>query len=189
MFFRRGQVLEINTINGVAFAKVKIAGGTTIDGVLVTYPHNTSSKPFIEADSDTNQILISKAPNGQLYGKLYNVPLQNTDLVAGEYQAGNARAGSKIFFNKDGNITITTPAGNSITIKEGGDIEILNTSGDINVLGSNTVSINGQTVELGNNTAAVLNLLATMTVDTTTSNAAQPVIVVASGQTTDKVKA
>ncbi len=188
--FARGHILEINTIDGKDFAKVTIAGNVTIDNVLIVYPHNTSSKPLLEDRStDTNQILLLRSIDGQVYGLPYNIPLQNSTLKAGGYEAGNLGKGNKILFDEGGNIIISNPNGNFITLNEGGKIEIFNASGDIDLLSSSDVSIDGQSIDLGNATAAVLNLLATMTVDTTTSNPTQPVVVVTSGQTTNKVKA
>lgn len=178
--FARGHILEINTVDGQDFAKVTISGNVTIDNVLVVYPYNTSSKPLLEArETDTNQILLLNSVDGQVYGFPYNIALQNSSLNAGEHEAGNLEKGNKITFNEDGDIIITTPAGNIINIEEGGDI---------NITSNAKVVIDGTAIDLANATSAVLNLLATMTVDTTTSNPTQPVVIVTSGQISDKVK-
>lgn len=179
--FARGHILEINTIDGKDFAKVTISGNVTIDNVLVVYPYNTSSKPLLEdRNTDTNQILLLNSVDGQVYGFPYNIALQNSSLNAGEYEAGNLKKGNKITFNESGDVVITTSAGNIINIKEGGNI---------NITSSAKVVIDGTAVDLADATSAVLNLSATMTVDTTTSNPAEQVVIVSSGQISDKVKA
>ncbi len=176
MFFTRGQILEINTISGTDFATVIIAGDVIVGGVLIVYPYNTTSKPLIESsDIDTNQILLFKGVNGQIYGEPYNIPLQNPNLLPGEYEIGNQKKGNKIIFKANGDIKIVTPTGTAINIIEGGDIEITG----------------GGDVKLGDASSAVLNLLATMQVTVTGGSSAgtYPVSIITSGQTADKVKA
>ncbi len=183
----KGKILE--TTQGGRFAKVETIGGQIISNVLLIFPHNSMSRPNIgDDDTDTNLVLLLQSINEDNYfGLPYNVLLQ-PELEIGEYINGNLNKGNTIFFDKDGNITITSPSGNSIKINEGGKTEIFNNSGNIEILGSNNVSVDGQDLDLGDATAAILNTSATMTVDTTTSNPAQPVVIVTSGQTADKVK-
>ena len=177
MFFVRGQILSVETIDSIDYARVKTSGADNPLTVLLIYPYNTFSKPLIEESGDTNQILIFRGINGQLFGVPYNVPLQNAiaSLQAGEHAVGSAQTGNKIIFKVNGDIEITTPSGTKVNLLESGDVEID---------GSNEV-------RLGGASSAVLNLLATMqvTIPGGSSAGTYPVTILTSGQTVDKVKA
>ncbi len=135
--FARGHILEINTIDGVDFAKVTVAGNVTIDNVLVVYPHNTSSKSLlVDRSIDNNQILLLRGIDGQVYGHPYNIPLQDSSLKAGEYKIGNSQGTNNILFKADGSIVISNNI-TSVTLQANGNIELDAGSGKIAI--DNTV--------------------------------------------------
>lgn len=181
----KGKILEttiIENTQGGLFAKVQTVGGQIIDDVLLLYPPNTTSRPQIgDADSDTNLVLLLKSStDDNIYGLPYNILLQPS-LEVSEYIAGNFVKGSKIFFDKDGNVIIATANGNTIIINDEGDIEIM---------GSSKIVINGSAIEIGGAVSPALNKLASMTVTVPGGSSAgtYPVLIVTSGQTADKTK-
>ena len=66
--FTRGHILEVNTVDGKDFAKVTIAGSADpIDGVLIVYPANTSSKPLFKLITEKQFLENCKRINNSLF--------------------------------------------------------------------------------------------------------------------------
>ncbi len=181
----KGKILETTVIEntqGGLFAKVLTVGGEIFPDVILLYPPNTTSRPQIgDTDTDTNLVLLLKSStDDNIYGLPYNILLQPS-LEVSEYIAGNFVKGSKVFFDKDGNVIIATANGNTIIINDEGNIEIM---------GSSKIIINGSAIEIGGAVSPALNKLATMTVTVPGGSSAgtYPVVIVTSGQAADKTK-
>lgn len=111
----KGKILE--TTQGGRFAKVETMGGQIFDDVLLIFPHNSMSRPKIGDDAtDTNLVLLLQSINNDnIFGLPYNVLLQ-PELEIGEYIIGNFNKGSKLFFDKDGNISLEASDAGKISI-------------------------------------------------------------------------
>lgn len=176
---------------GGKYAQVE-ALGKIYDRVLMLYPYGMSSNIKLD-DSSMVLLLKNMGSDDTVFGIPYNAPLQSA-LEPAEAECGNLKDGNKITFKNNGDIEISATTGTLKELVKTLDITASTnmkvTSPDINLTGATKVTVAGPLTEvtstivkLGLGTLPVLNTAATMTVDTTTSNPVQPVVITAPGQT------
>lgn len=161
----------IKTSEGGKRAQIKSMTGEIIDDVLMLYPYGFTSNMQTE-EEEGSMVLLLKVMGSKtnIFGIPYN-PILQPSLEETEVALGNFKKGNKITFKANGDVEVITEQNVNINCAE------------INQTATGAVNIIGSTIDLADAIGLVLNDSASMTVDTTTSNPVQPVVIVSAGQT------
>lgn len=102
---QKGFITEMK--EGGKRAKVQTFEGEILDDVLMLYTYGDASN----VAAGENSLVLLLCPLGSktnVFGVPYDVPLQPTDLAAGEKAIGNFKTGNKIVFKANGDVEITS---------------------------------------------------------------------------------
>lgn len=102
---QKGFITEMK--EGGKRAKVQTFEGEILDDVLMLYTYGEMSN----ISAGENSLVLLFCPLGSktnVFGVPYDVPLQPTDLVAGEKSIGNFKVGNKIVFKANGDVEVTS---------------------------------------------------------------------------------